>query len=354
MAYKATYSKFFAPPKFLEMSAVAVEILSSGIYFLTTKKTNRGLLPDKFGLVPLSHGAVVAGEIVNREEVIKALIDIRKKTDTNFVRFSIPEEQTYIFKTHLPDLKPEEIREVLDFKLEENIPLSSKEAVFDYDIVKTKKPKNGLDVVVSATSLKVVEDLQSIFLSASLTPTFFSPESNNIAKAAVKLGNEQILIIVNIKEVNTVMSLVVSGVVYQTSSVNFGGGAFTDALAKYYKISSSEVDKSKREKLYKENENSLEMFSQVVNTVSALKDEISKFISYCNEREDVTTRVDRLIICGQDAMIVGLTKYLSANLDLPVEVADVWSNNFKFDNYVPELSRQESLDYAAVNGLNLF
>jgi type IV pilus assembly protein PilM len=354
MSHTASYSKFFAPPKFLEMSTVAIQILPSGIYFLTTKITNQGLVPDKHGFVSLAAGDVVQGEIINKEAVIKALIEIRKKTNVKFVRFSIPEEQTYIFKTHLPNLKTEEIRDVLDFKLEENIPLSSKEAVFDYDIITKQKSNGGIELVASVAPLKIIEELQLIFKAAGLMPTFFSPESNNIAKAVVRSENEQILVIVNIKETNIVMSLVVSGVVYQTSSMNFGSSTFTDLLAKYYKTSPFEVAKIIEKKLYLDNPESLEIFSQIINTISAIKDEINKFVSYCNERADITSKVDRIILCGRAAMIIGLTKYLSSNLGMPVEVANIWLNNFALDNYLPELNQRDSLDYAAVNGLNLF
>jgi type IV pilus assembly protein PilM len=354
MSHKAFYSKLFAPPRFLEMSAVAVEILQTGVYFLTTKATGRGLLPDKNGFIPLAPGDVVHGEIVRREPVIKALFEIKKRTGATFVRFSVPEEKTYIFKTHLPDLKPEEVRDVLDFKLEENIPLSAKEAVFDYDIMPAKKHNSGLDVIVAAAPLKAIEDLQSVFQSAGLIPALFGPESNNVAKAVVRSNNEQVMVVVNIREANVILSWVVNGAVYQTSSVNFGSSTFTEQIAKYCKVSLEEAVKIKTEKLYRESQESTELFSQIINTVSAIKDEVYKFIAYCNDKGEVTNGVDRVIVCGQDAMIVGLTRYLSSNLNLPVETANVWANHFSFDDYIPELSQTESLNYAVVSGLSLY
>lgn len=354
MSHKAFYSKFFTPPRFLQLASVAIEILENGIYFLTVKRTSYGLIVDRAGFVPLLPGDIVRGEIVKKEAVIKALVNIRKKTGVNFVKFSIPEEQTYIFKTHLPDLKPSEIHDILDFKLEENIPLSSKEAVFDYDLVKIPGDRNGLDLVVAAAPLKIVEDLQAMFQSAGLTPVFFSPESNNVAKAVVKAGNEQVLSVVNIRDKKIIMSLVVSGTVYQTSSISFGGSNFTDLIAKSYKVTFAEAEQIKNTKLYCDGADNIETFSLIVNSLSAVKDEVSKFIAYCNEREDLPGKVDRVILCGRDAMIIGLTRYLSSGLGLPVEVANVWSNNFKLDEYVPDLNRLDSLDYAVVNGLHLF
>ncbi len=354
MSYKATYSKLFAPPKFLEMPAVALEILPTGISFLLTQNTEKGILPRAHGFIPLPEGAVSKGEIIKKDVVVKALTDIRKKTGVNFVKFSLPEEKTYIFKTHLPNLKDKEIHDILDFKIEENVPLSAKEAVFDYDIIPGPKSDGGMDLVVSVAPLQVVEELQTLFEMANLSPIFFSPESNNVAKSVIKENNEQVIVVVHIRESSIVLSLVIYGVVCQTSSLNFGSSTFDDLLAKYFKVSLEEAIKIKKEKLYSENSDNMEIFSYLINTISAIKDEMYKFISYCNEREDVIGRVDRIILCGRDAMIVGFDKYLSLNLNINVDIANIWINNFDLDAYIPEISKVDSEDLAVVNGLSLF
>ncbi len=352
MSHQVSYSKLFTPPKFLERPAVSLEIQPKYISFLLTKNTNKGLVPDIYGRVPLPKETIALGEIVKKEPIIKALIEIRKKTKVSFVRLSLPEQKTYIFKTHLPNLEDKEIRDILDFKIEENVPLSAKEAVFDYDILPSPKV-SGLDVVVSVTSLEVVEEWQNIFALASLTPILFSPESNNVAKAVIKNSNEQVVVIVNIKENTIILSLVISSIVCQTSSLNFGASTFTDLLAKYFKVTFEEAVKIKREKLYQDNSDNLEIFSYLINTMSAIKDEIYKFVSYCNEREDVVSQVDKIILCGPDSLIFGFDKYLSLNLNLQVEVANIWINNFDLNTYIPEISKVDSEDLAVVNGLNL-
>ncbi|MFA7252857.1 MAG: pilus assembly protein PilM [Candidatus Paceibacterota bacterium] len=354
MSHQVSYSKLFAPPKFLAMPSVAVEILPNALRFFSTKNTEQGLLPDKYGQIDLEERAIVRGEIKKPEVVLKALKEIRRTTGLNFARFSIPEEKTYIFKTQLPNLEPKEIRDVLDFKLEENVPLSSKEAVFDFDIVSNHKISSDIEVVTSVAPLKFIEEWQNIFVAADLLPVLFVSESSNVARSVIHVGNQQTVVTVNIKEATTIFSLVVSGTVYQTSSINFGSSTFTDLFCKYYKISPAEALKLQKEKLYSSHDDNMEVFSYLINTISAIKDELSKFILYCNEREDVATEIDRVVLSGQEAMIIGLAEYLSLNLDLRVDIADIWTNNFKIAEYVPEIGRVESMNYSIVNGLSLY
>jgi type IV pilus assembly protein PilM len=353
MSQQVPYSKLFTPPRFLEMASVSVEIKPRGITFLSTKNTERGLLPDVYGVIPLPENAVAFGEIIKKEPVIKALVEIKKRTKVDFVRYSIPEEKSYIFMVNLPLLKPKEMRDILDFKIEENVSLSAKEAVFDYDIVPGSTYKSNLDVVVSVVPLDIVEEMQSLCLQAGLTPISFSSESSNVARSVIKSSNEQVIIVVYIREANIILSLVVHGVVCQTSSVNFGSSTFTDLLAKYFKVSLAEAEEIKKEKLYTDNPDNMEVFSYLINTISAIKDELFKFISYCNEREDVTGQVDRVILCGQDALMMGFDKYLSLNLDIRVDVANVWVNNFDLDKYVPDINHVASQNLLTVNGLSL-
>lgn len=354
MSQKAYCPKLFLPPKFLSRESVSVEILPEGVHYLLSKKTPVGLTPASYGFIPLPVGSVSLNKIEKRDLVIKALVDIRKKTGVNFVRFSIPEGSIYFFKAHTPNLKPKEIHDILDFKIEENVPLSAKEAVFDYDIIPNLRNTPGLDLMVFVAPSKVIEEYNTIFELAELMPIFFSPESNNVAKAVVKQSNEQIIVLVNIRGSKVVLSLVIFGIVTQTSSINFGGSTFVDSLVKHYNISFEEAVKMRNEKLYRENPLNEEIFLHLINSISVIKDEIYKFILYCNQRKDIDGQVDKVILCGRDAMIVGFEKYLSSNLNIKVEIANVWVNNFDLNAYVPEINKLDSMDLAVLNGLNLF
>ena len=161
------------------------------------------------------------------------------------------------------------------------------------------------------------------------------------------------MVIVNFKEDNIILSLVEKRVVCQTSSIDFGSATFISPIANFFNVSPEEAQKIKHEKLFVEDVRSLEIFSSLINTVSAIKDEIYKVIAYCNAREDVDGQVEKVVLCGRDSMIVGFDQYLLTNLNLNVEVGNVWTNNFDLVEYLPEISRVDSLDLAAVNGLGL-
>ena len=100
-----------------------------------------------------------------------------------------------------------------------------------------------------------------------------------------------------------------------------------------------------------------ELFFSLANTLSVLKDEIEKLVSYWQthlERySNVRQKITRVVLCGSESGLQGFPEYLEANLGMPVELGNVWSNVFSFDSYIPPISRKDSLAYATVIGLLL-
>jgi Tfp pilus assembly PilM family ATPase len=101
-----------------------------------------------------------------------------------------------------------------------------------------------------------------------------------------------------------------------------------------------------------------EVFMSLINTASALKDEIDKVVlywqSYITKRGHASDRsVSRLVISGRDAEINGLREYLVATIKLPVITADVWTNIYDIERHIPEIPYIDSLDYAVAIGLGL-
>ena len=63
--------------------------------------------------------------------------------------------------------------------------------------------------------------------------------------------------------------------------------------------------------------------------------------------------IEKIILCGGDANLLGLTDYLSASLKIPVERADIWTNIDYRDGFIPEIEFNDSLRYATAVGLAL-
>ncbi|MBM2817591.1 MAG: Type pilus assembly protein PilM [Parcubacteria group bacterium] len=338
------------------MSAAGLDISDQTIRVIKFSKNKDGLSLNIFGEEKLPQGLIVSGEINKKDELVKILKSVKQKYSLDFVRVSLPEEKAYFFKTEIPKVENGEIRQSIEFRLEENAPIRADEAIFDYGLISQDHVKSDhLDVIVSVIPKLVAESYADLLDKSGLTAVSFEIESKTIVRSALKKGERGSVMIINIRDSVTVVTLVRDGTVRFTSSFGMGGNLITEALKKIFSVSFEEAEKIKNEKLYSENKESIAIFFSLASIVSAIKDEISKFYSYWLAKNDSGGesggKISKLILCGKDSAIVGLKEYLSQSLRINVETAEVWSNIFSLNRRVPEINFLDSLNYAVAIGL---
>jgi len=338
------------------MPAVGFEVTPEAVRVLELIQIGSGFKIGRFGdyLVP---DAVSDEENFPAGESLKAFVaDIRDRHKLSLIRTVLPEEKAYIFRTEIPALSAEKIHESLELKLEEYVPIPPREAVFDYQVVNTL-PGDRLSVSVSVVPHLVVSRYVDFFTSLNLTPVSFQISAQAVTNAVIARTDGAPVIIVNFGERKTGLYLVSHHAVHFTSTVSVGGAALTEAIRKYFSVSTAEAEKIKAERGISRGKEDAELFFSLVSTLSALKDEVEKLASYWDSHterySDAKKKIDRIILCGRESGLRGLGEYLEACLGTKTILADVWENVFSFDRYIPPISRKDSLSYGPLIGLSL-
>ena len=124
-------SKYFPPEKFLKPSYIGVSFSDFNIKAISFGKTPTDIFLKSI-ITPFEKGSVVAGSIVKMDDVVKKLSAIRKNFDSPFVFFTVPDELTYLFSTSVLVTAGGNAMESVAFVIEENVPLSLSDTVFDF------------------------------------------------------------------------------------------------------------------------------------------------------------------------------------------------------------------------------
>ncbi len=353
------FTQFFPPPKFLEMPAVGLDISDDAISALELVRQKGALRIGRFNRRSLPPGSIQGGYVNDRNAVVGELRKLKDALKLDFVRASISEEKAYLFKTKIPRVSQKEMREAVEFKLEENVPIPAKDAVFDYAVIAQRghDAADHFDIAVAVVPQKVVETYTEILESAGLAPLSFEIEAQAISRAVVSRGDTDTYLVVNFGESKTGLFIVSDEMVHFTSTVGIGGAHITEAIAKHLSISVDEAAKIKHEHAAFKDKRNIDLFLSLMNAISVLKDEISKLSVYWNTHKDsdgeLGKKITKVILCGRDAGFTGLADYLSLTFENTVEVSNVWRNAFSFEDCIPPISFDESLDYAAAIGLAL-
>jgi len=350
--------RFFPPPRHLKMSAVGVDISESSIRFLELTATKGAKKLGKFGVHPIPKGVVVDGEIKDVAKFSEELGKVQKKGDLDFVHLSLPEEQAYIFQTIVPAASKNtgELRSILEFKLEENVPLKPHDAVFDYEIIGTDTGEE-LNVNMSVYPRNIIENYLEALRGAHLTPLSLEIEAQSTARSVIPKGDSGTYMVVDFGRMRTGISVVENGLLRFTSTLSVAGENLTSAIRKHFSVTEEEADKIKNEKGFARYKDNTELFELLMNTVSALKDEVNKHFIYWNTRtgghSDKERKIKKVILRGGSSNLAGLSEYLSLSIKAPVELANVWENILSFEDTIPSIEKRHSFAYATAIGLAL-
>jgi hypothetical protein len=307
-------SKYFPPPQFLNPPRVGISFSDSSIRAIYFDKTLKE--PTlKSAEAPLERGVIVAGSIVNVEEVTKKLSEIREKFDSPFVFFTVPDELAYVFSTSIMVGSGGNATESIAFIMEENVPLSLGDTVFDF--MPTKIEKSGTeydtDFVVAACVKNEVTKFVEVLRRAGFEPLGCIHESQAIAQAVIQRNFTGTSAVIHARGNRVGIYLVKNNLVYFSTLRSIVGEDY----------------------------------------INPFLDEYKKFMEYCLKLEAIQNEpIEHVFVCGEFEYAKRVVESLldSDESSKSVKLSNVWTNVFEIDKHLPEISYEKSLGFAGPIG----
>ena len=321
--FTKTFFKLFPPPKFLDIPYAGIDISDDAIRCIEYSSWKHGYHIHRYGFRALAPGVIDSGNIKDEKALVDAVSSLAKEMKISTVKGSLPEERMYLFKTDVPTTNEHQIRQSIEFKLEENVPLSPGDAIFFFDIIPAVTPNSKLFVSVSVAPRDLVNSYLKAFQGAGLTVVSFEIQAKALARSVVVHDSPDTQMIIHIMNKKTGLYIVCGGVVCFTSTISWGG----------------ELVRGKP-------------LADITDHIFSLRREIEKVSTYWSEHGEGRP-INAIILSGHDALEISKIPHISPDQSVPIEVAQVWRNAFSSDSYIPPVSFEESLDYAVAAGLAL-
>lgn len=314
------FKKFFdafPPPKFLNVPYAGLSISDSAIRCIQFGKKGGNLYIEKYTERVIAPGVITSGNINNAEEMTHMLETLKKDLNLGYVKVSLPEEKAYLFTTIIPVVETDGARGAVEATIEESVPVSPAELLFDYRIIPHPE-KNHLDVVVSALPIAFIDTYVAMLQGVGLSPLALEIESQSVARALLPKGNIGTVVVAHFGREKVALYVVSGRVIHFTTTLPLKG--------------------------------------EMETNLSFLSQEIKKLFIYWHTLKDNLDKPERLIsqiiVCGENASD-DIVAYLSANSKSPVTLGNVWANVFDLSKVVPPISLEDSLRYATAIGLAL-
>lgn len=357
MKFLELIDRWFPPPEILRLNGLGVDISESSIKYIGFEPSYTGMTGlslKHWGEVDLKAGILSGGEIKDVEGLAAAINEVRKKTGVSYMRLSLPEERVYIFETEFEaDTDHSEIRNLVEFRLEENVPLSPRDAYFDYHISKDKSDGRLL-ASVTVCARELVDKYYEACRHARVTPLSFEVESQAIARAVLPEKDHGTKLLVDFGKTRTGLGIVHHSVLHYTSTIDIGGNELSVALKRQVgEKEESELTKIKNEEGLVQGVGNTISSEALLPIVSAIKDEVQTRMQYWNDKYTSSRPIEEIILCGGSVNLRGLPAYLTETLGVETVMGDVWQNAFDTKLFAPPIDRRHSYGYATAIGLGL-
>jgi type IV pilus assembly protein PilM len=358
MSIVTAIERYLPPPQFLLMPSLGVDISDNSLKYVQfglQKGTSRPL--TTWGEIDIPSGVLDRGLVHDQKQLAAVLKECRAKTGATFVRVSLPEERAYLFETEIKRSTPaKEIRSLLEFRLEENVPIPAREAFFDYDILQAETTDRTLRVVVAAYARDTILNYYDACVEAGFVPLSFEVEAQAMARAVLPVGARGAHLLVDFGKTRTGVGIVMNDALMYTSTIDFGGIQLSEVLRKVLgEVGEAELTTIKNTQGLIKGVHDTRSYDALISTVSVIKDELASRISYwhAGEYKPEERRIQSITLCGGSANLKGLPEYFTETLGIKTVRANIWRNAFSVDAHVPPIDLRHSYGYATAVGLAL-
>ncbi len=351
MALPGALLSVFPPPKFLSASAGGIDISSGSVKCVLLNGYGPSITLKSYGETPLPDGVIVGGDIEERDKLVEVLRSFRLRYGIRDAHACLPEKKAYLYKVLVPEKG--NLRAGVEFDFESHVPLPPGEAIFDYEVV--RRTDEGTIVAVTAYAKRIVTQYASAFQEAGIKLRSLEVEAQALARAVVTPEDKRrVVMMMDFGKKTTRITVAEYGVVVFTATLEIGGDTLTTAVMKLLNIPEKEAEEAKNNRGFIMSADNKNLVDALMSTVSVVKDEVLKHLSYWNNppADDMPRKpIEKVIICGGNANLRGFPEYLEGSINIPVSIANVWSNAFSLDEYIPHMQFSESLEYATAVGL---
>ncbi len=350
-----TFAALFPTPAFLTLPAAGIDISDTSIKYLDAQRTKDGLIPQSFATMRLQNGIIVDGVVKDVDGLAKALQELHHNTNRHFVNVALPEELVYLYTLEVPTAHTrKDILQVIEFSLSEHAPISSDNAVFNYDVIRTRR--NVTQVSVTVFPKDVVLGYQKALQKSGFRVKAFELEASSVARSVIPATADGVSMVIDFGRTRTGITIAFNQIPIFSTTVKVGGAAITETIMSFYSVSEEEANVIKLAKGIVQCDDQT-LCDKLNKEITDLVEEIQRHYRYWNTRRDEEgnqiAHIECIYLCGGAVGLRGLPEHLATVLKVPISVGNVWENMFSLNDEIPKISRTDSWGYATAAGLLL-
>jgi type IV pilus assembly protein PilM len=291
---------------------------------LTEVHTKWGsIVLNNVAIIPTPLGTVNDGELTNvmkLEKVIKQVLE-EKEFQSKKVVTAISGEKVITRMIDIPEMSEEELSKSIKWEAADKMPIQIDEAILDYEIL-DRKENGGYKILLIAVKKDLINKYLNLIETLELEPVAIEIEPIAIARTIDRLYTSKVIGIIDIGTKTTDISILHSGQLVFTRTVNIGGDNITKDLSETNGYSLEEAEEYKRvNNLFDKQEANL--------IIRNLTTSIYRSLDYFQVKyKDFD--IGKIVLTGGGGNLIGFDSHLTREFGVSVEKLNL-SDRLKSD-----------------------
>lgn len=313
-------------PQFKKVSTLGVDIGTASIKIVESVADGEIVTLKNYGILE-SHGhldrlnnAIQTSslKIVGKQtsDLLKKLIDEMSPSAKTVVA-SIPAYAAFTTLIEIPMMSKEETAQTMTYQAKAFVPSPLTEVAIDWLPVKEFTDKDGVkkqQVFLVSISNKLIETYKNIFRLAGLTLEFIEVETLSLARL-LTTGDPTISLIVDIGARSTAIAVAGGGSLRYNAQTDYAASSLTQAIARGYGVDMRRAEDLKRQKGLIGTGGQYQVSTLMLPYLDVILNEVKRVRSLFER--SYKEKVERVIISGGGANLLGIEKYVSDQIGIP-------------------------------------
>lgn len=306
-------------------STVGLDIGSSSIKVARVQHTADSFVLERYDLEPMPPGAIISGEIRDRELVEAALKDIIKRNGLKRANVVVSLSGFAVLHDTLTMkvMSEEDARNEVYSEVEKISPFSISEVTLDYKIMEVDEANDLMRVLLVAAKNEVLEDRLDLLNTLGVRPAIVDVDIfalYNAFEANYDMADFKGAALMNLGANTTSVTFVYDGQFHSARDLSISTGHFSERLQKEMNLPEETALEMLQGRPPEDLE--IERASEIIAKVGAeLSDSVEMAVSYFRSTVDLD-ELDVIMLCGGGASIPGLSTLLETKNNVSAQIAN--------------------------------
>lgn len=285
-------------------------------------------------------------DLQNVSNAIRQVVSKAKIQSTNVVA-ALPGSGVFTSIITLPNMPKNELAESIKWQAKQYVPSPLEEVILDWHVVgemaqaqapvgqqpgakpndpnAAKPPAKEIEVMLIAAPIALVKKYMNIINAAGFKPLALEIEPLSLARAVVGVRQEPVVVL-DIGQAGSEISLVENGVIRLNRNTTAGGGALTRAISQSLGIDANRAEQFKRDFGLREDKLEGQIPKAVKPVLDTLVSEIRRSIEFYRDQRHIAGEIREMIVVGGTARMPEFLPLLSGTFGVEAKIGDPWAN----------------------------